>query len=151
MQALVQKLVICAIVAVSCATAASAQVTPRLWGTSYAIAMAPTSVVLGRQHAPVRVSARLPQALYCSRVLSVAHQAVDQGAVLRDPLLGAPVSVVIEPGPCRGDWRDGWADFVVAGPTGSDILDVTLIAPDGRLLMHERIAIETSVAGGARR
>lgn len=125
--------------------------TPRLWGTSYAVAAAPGDVVLGRQWGPVRVSTRLPRHLLCARVEAVSHSAVPQAVMLRDPLAAAPVTVVVVPAPCRGDWRDRWANFVVPGPTGSDILDVSLVSPDGQKLMRERIAVETSTGGGRRR
>jgi hypothetical protein len=56
--------------------------------------------------------------------------------------------VTIERGHCRGNWRDSWLQFLVAGPTGSDILDLSFVSPQGRLLQRERVAVETSTAHG---
>lgn len=127
------------------AGAASADPTPRLWGTSYAVVSGPGDVVVGQPMRPVRVSTRLPGHLGCLRVEAVTHQAVSPAALVRDPLAAAPVTVVAVPAHCHGGFSDRWVNFVV-GPTGSDILDVTLVTPDGRRILRERIAVETSTA-----
>ncbi len=139
--------VLCTALLTAAAGSAAAEVTPRLWGVSYATVAGQGDVVLGRANGPVRVSARLPQHLACSRVVSVASGSLPAGAMTVDPLLGVPVEVVIEPASCRGNWRDRWANFMVSGAAGSDILDVSFLAPDGRPLMDERIAVQTSTGG----
>jgi hypothetical protein len=139
--------VLCTVLLTAVAGPAAAEVTPRLGGVSYAAVAGQGDVVLGRANGPVRVSARLPQRLACSRVVTVTSASLPAGALTVDPLLGVPVEVVIEPGSCRGNWRDRWANFVVSGATGSDILDVSFVALDGRPLMYERIAVQTSTGG----
>jgi hypothetical protein len=143
------RLILGAMLMAALAAPAAADPTPRLWGTSYAIA-ASDNVVLGRRSTAVQVSARLPRHLLCARVEAVSYRAVPPEAMLRDPLIATPVKVVMAPAACRGDWRDRWANFIV-GRTGSDILDVELVSPEGRPLMRERIAWDTSTGGGGRR
>lgn len=141
-------LAIAGIVAAALTAPAAADITPRFWGTSYAIVIGSGNSVLGSQNRPVRVSARLPAQLSCARVFSVDRQRVARDVVLRDPMAAAPVTVTVDSGRCRGDWRDNWLQFVVPGPTGSDILDISVVGHDGRLLSRERVAVETSTGEG---
>src|SRR5690606_6571251 len=116
------------------ASAAPALTAPPFWGASHAVVVGPGDPVLGQPNGPVRVGAVLPPQLVCSRVVDVQTLPVPRAAVLRDPLIGAPVTVVIEPATCSGDWRDGWLNFVVGSPGGADILDLSLVSLDGRPL-----------------
>ncbi len=55
--------------------------------------------------------------------------------------------VVLKDAGCKGTWGDHWVHYIVRNP-GSDILDIAYVTPDGQLLYDERVAVETSTAGG---
>ncbi len=133
-----------AAVAMSIVAAPGAVAEIALWGTTFAQEVGQGDTTLDRAKGPIRVGARLPDALGCQVAVAARAVHVPVGPALVDPLVAAPVTVVLEPRPCLGGWKDGWVDFVVTGAGAVDVLDLRFVSTDGRPLSAERVAVSTS-------